>query len=387
MGVEGLFMEWIIKALKSNGKAFIVVPDGIFNRQNDKNLRQFIIDECYIDGIVSLPIKTFFTTPKKTYILCLTKKNDKNDIQSHPVFTYLVSEIGESRDAYRFDINDDDLSEAVTLYSFFKGNKTGFAKINTDPRCKIQPIEKFDPDSQWCIERWWSIEEKNDIGISDEALSIGLSEFPDFIEDVSNNLSTINEEVKDLSLNAAATVNVYKKIGEIFDLNQKTNSSKFTKTFINNNQGDIPVYSASKFPDNVDYGYVADNLDGVKYFEDCLTWNIDGSIGRVYFRKGRFSLSEKVIPLIANDAYSKNLDLDYLKFAIENEFTKHYFGFDNKAGKSKIKDIEISIPVDDNGNFDLNEQKKLAERYRKLEQIKKNIEDELLKISSTNIDF
>ena len=38
MGVEGLFMEWIVKALKPNGKAFIVVPDGIFNRQNDKNL-------------------------------------------------------------------------------------------------------------------------------------------------------------------------------------------------------------------------------------------------------------------------------------------------------------------------------------------------------------
>ena len=77
IGVEGLFMEWIVRALKPNGKAFIIVPDGIFNRQNDKNLRQFLLDECYIDGIVSLPIKTFFTTPKRTYILCLTKKPNK----------------------------------------------------------------------------------------------------------------------------------------------------------------------------------------------------------------------------------------------------------------------------------------------------------------------
>ncbi len=66
MGIEGLFMEWIIRALKPNGKAFIVVPDGIFNRQNDKNLREFITQECYIDGIISLPINTFFTTNKKT---------------------------------------------------------------------------------------------------------------------------------------------------------------------------------------------------------------------------------------------------------------------------------------------------------------------------------
>ena len=38
MGIEGLFMEWIVRALKPGGKAFIVVPDGIMNRSNDKKL-------------------------------------------------------------------------------------------------------------------------------------------------------------------------------------------------------------------------------------------------------------------------------------------------------------------------------------------------------------
>jgi type I restriction-modification system DNA methylase subunit len=90
MGVEGLFMEWIIRALKPTGKAFIIVPDGIFNRQNDKNLRQFIIDECFIDGIISLPLNTFFTTNKKTYILSLTKKADRKEVQKSPVSTYLA---------------------------------------------------------------------------------------------------------------------------------------------------------------------------------------------------------------------------------------------------------------------------------------------------------
>ena len=90
MGVEGLFMEWIIHALKKGGKAFIVVPDGIFNRQNDKNLRRHILNNCNIDAIISLPIKTFFTTSKKTYILALTKKNSISELQTTPVFTYLV---------------------------------------------------------------------------------------------------------------------------------------------------------------------------------------------------------------------------------------------------------------------------------------------------------
>ena len=74
MGIESLFMEWIIRALKPNGKAFIVVPDGIMNRSNDKKLRDFILEQCEIDAVISLPLNTFFTTNKKTYILALTKK-------------------------------------------------------------------------------------------------------------------------------------------------------------------------------------------------------------------------------------------------------------------------------------------------------------------------
>ena len=162
MGVEGLFMEWIVRALKPGGKAFIVVPDGIFNRQNDAKLRKFLLDECFIDAIISLPEKTFFTTIKKTYILALTKKIDKKAAQTTPVFTYLVSEIGETRDVYRFDIGQNDLQEAVMLFSFFKGNKSNFDKINTDKRCKIQPISKFvdNVNSSWIIDNWWSKEEK-----------------------------------------------------------------------------------------------------------------------------------------------------------------------------------------------------------------------------------
>ena len=52
MGIEGLFMEWIVRALKPGGKAFIVVPDGIMNRSNDKKLRNFFLDEiCDSAGI------------------------------------------------------------------------------------------------------------------------------------------------------------------------------------------------------------------------------------------------------------------------------------------------------------------------------------------------
>ena len=201
MGVEGLFMEWIIKSLKPGGKAFIVVPDGIFNRQNDKNLREYILQQCYLDAVISLPLNTFFTTPKKTYILAITKKNNISDIQETPVFSYLVSEIGESRDVYRFDIEQNDLTEAIELYSFFKGNKKNFEKINSDKRCKILPINFFSSNisNSWIIDKQWTKKEKIDLGIVEQKEKITLQDFSIMINDIGTTISSFTEEVNELS--------------------------------------------------------------------------------------------------------------------------------------------------------------------------------------------
>ena len=104
--------------------------------------------------------------------------------------------------------------------------------------------------------------------------------------------------------------------------------------------------------------------------KNCFTWNIDGSIGKIFFRQGKFSLSEKVIPLILQEKY-KNCDQLYLKYTIENELASKNFGFTNKAGNSKIKDIKIKIPIDSKGEFDLQKQRDIAEKYYKIEEIKK----------------
>ncbi len=376
IGVEGLFMEWIIRALKPNGKAFIVVPDGIFNRQNDKNLREFIKSECFIDGIISLPLNTFFTTNKKTYILCITKKNNKADIQSDPVFTYLVSEIGESRDIYRFNIEQNDLNEATTLYNFFKGNKSSFESFNKDPRCKIFPIDKFEPQTHWTIDRWWSKDEKIALGIEEEDKAVSMLDFSVLLQDMSDTLSSLSAEIKD-----SAEKKKFKleqnfkelKLKEIFDLSQKTNNSKFTKTFVEQNSGDIPVYSASDNENLVGYGYVKDNLPFIRYYENCMTWNIDGSIGKVFIRKGRFSLSEKVIPLIPTEEYKNTLNDLFLKIIIENQAIEENFGFTNKAGKDKLGNMILKIPTLPNGEFDIVAQQNIIEKYNLINDLKSKV--------------
>lgn len=174
------------------------------------------------------------------------------------------------------------------------------------------------------------------------------------------------------------------KVREIFDLSKNTNSSKFTKSFINQHQGEIPVYGASMDPDKVSYGYVEDNLDEVKYFNDCLTWNIDGSMCVVHKRKGKFSLSEKVIPLIMLEKWKKILSEDYLKIEIESRAKDFGFGYGHKAGKSKLGEIELQIPTLRDGAIDLKAQLKYVNRFNEVSNIKYKLE-QYLKVLTESI--
>ena len=191
----------------------------------------------------------------------------------------------------------------------------------------------------------------------------------------------------------------YKSVSDIFDLKKSTNSSKFTIGFINENQGDIPVYGAVNTENYASYGYVKDNISieenkngkitksPVKYFENCLTYNIDGegACGYVFYRTGRFSLSEKVRPLIIFDEYKDKLDPVYLKYVLHPLFLSKVRG--RKINKTIIQDLQIPIPVKENGEFDIDAQKSIAEKYKKLELIKEQIINEIDKVLNITVEI
>jgi type I restriction-modification system DNA methylase subunit len=194
-GVEGLCLKWIISNLKRTGSAFIILPDSIFNVFANKVLRDEIKKQCFINCIISLPLKTFFNTPKKTYILGITKKDCNEDQfenmkQDFPIFTYLVSDIGETLDINRFEIEENDLDKAKNLFNQFKGSPKTFK--TDDPRCKIQPINKFENEKYWIIDRWWSKEEKEKLGISEKQEILTIDEFKEEIE----NMKKVFDELK-----------------------------------------------------------------------------------------------------------------------------------------------------------------------------------------------
>jgi type I restriction-modification system DNA methylase subunit len=373
-GVEGLFMEWIVRSLKSGGKAFIVIPDGIIDRGDEKYLRQFILDECFIDGIISLPENTFFTTKKKTYILCLSKKQNNVEKQIEPVFTYLVSEIGESRDVYRFDILENDLTDASEYYNMFKGNKQGFSKINMNKRCKLIDISFFQDNvkNNWNFDKYWTNEDLQAFGLIQQKEEINFNDFPYLLDDLTLTLEELKEELNSL-LFTTKEEKIEKKEYQLSNLFDFPSIKGLTKTFIKNNLGDIPVYGGRQ--DEVPIGYIADNLQNVKYFENCLGWNREGSVGYVFFHQHKFTTNDHHRPLLIKDEFKNILDPNYIKIKLQELLFKQGFRWSKTASKEKVQKLKIELPIDQKGNISLEIQNSLSERSQKIEEIKKKIQE------------
>ena len=81
MAIYQLFIQYIIHSLKEDGQAAIVLPTGFITAQSgiDKKIRQHLVDEKMLAGVVSMPSNIFATTGTNVSILFIDKKN-KGDV-------------------------------------------------------------------------------------------------------------------------------------------------------------------------------------------------------------------------------------------------------------------------------------------------------------------
>jgi type I restriction-modification system DNA methylase subunit len=186
-GTEGLAIEWIIKNLAEGGEAYVVVPDGLLNQ---KGAIRSISDRCHVNAIVALPSRTFFSTPKKTFILALQRF--QADELPRSTFSYLVSEIGESRDNYRWDIPQNDLLEMAVEYRRFRAHPETY--VSPSDRCKVLPRRTIEEADNWLVDRLWSREEKERLGIVDEESVVSVDEFWGLVEEAA---ATLQEALSD----------------------------------------------------------------------------------------------------------------------------------------------------------------------------------------------
>lgn len=397
-GLEGLFMEKIVRELKPGGSAFIIVPDGITNRNSDKELRNWVLDECFLDAVISLPTKTFYTTQKKTYILALRKKpaliddiSNAQRIQHHPVLNFIVTDIGETLDSYRLKTDTSNLVDAVKNYKLYKSvymsNFTsdreenenikddfiGFSK--SKERLRLANIEEY-KNNRWDCEKHFNHDELVELGVKEDIVIEDVSSIKGKMQEFSTKIAELTETVNYL-IGQIESGFEYKtvKLAKVFDFEKSKNSSAvltkdacFSKDF----KGDIPVYSATKLETKF-HGKIKDNLPGVFYSENCLTITKNGTVGILYYRDHRFATTGDVLPLVIDEDLKHSLSYDYLKETIYQVLLDKGYNWANKLKPEIIKSLEIEIPVDEFGNYDLVAQNKIVKVQHEIASVKESI--------------
>lgn len=390
LGVEGLFLEWIIKALKPNGKAIIVIPDGVLSRTNDKNIRKYIMDECSIDAIISLPSKTFFTTQKKTYILAITKKNNKSIKQTEPVFSYLVSNIGETLDIYRIEIPENDLEDSVVYYNQFKGAKKHFKADNK--KCKIIDFKFFENNYQdsWIIEKLWNEEDLIELGIKEEENKINVNEFATFLSNINLTITEYQEQLNSITSEIKNYKDVFlsdEKYFKIYTGGLGYKKNEYVK-YDTKSEEDIPVYTATLNPvAHFKTGNISRLPTGCDEEHPHISFGSDGDgtagTNIILHKKPYYLNTSRLSFGIIDD----NIFPEYIFYAIQDIKRKYGFDYKYKATLKNVGIIKISIPIDSNGNFDIEAQKEIATKNKMIAEIKKELKLKLGEVIEAKIEF
>jgi type I restriction enzyme M protein len=354
-GVEGLFIQLILHGMKPAGRALVIVPDGLLMRHGDVALRQRVLNSCELEAIISLPKNTFYTTPKKTYILVLRKKTT-GAVQHHPVFTYLVGAVGETLDAKRFPIPENDLPEMASQFKLFQGNPSLFE--SADPRCKVQPIERFDPHEDWLVDRWWSDGELLALGHIGDVVAATPAVLVDRLEELRQAIEIAQEELRAVPApEEGPTVEVSLGDPTLFDL--KIGKRVLKRELHGVEEGPVPLYSANV---HAPFGMRASTrLDPGSFTVPSVLWGIDGDFTLTFKNAGDlFDITDHCGRC---RILHPGLDAEYAAAAITLARARSFDRFRRPSLERMKKEITFLVPVNPGGEFDVDRQRSLARRF------------------------
>ena len=320
----------------------------------------YVLRECVVRGIVSLPTRTFYSTPKKTYIIILDRKRPGQGEQSDPVFTYLVSEIGETRDANRWKMDRNDLDEAALLYKRFRAAPS--APMVHSERCKTLPYEHLRNLRHWMVDRQWTDAELQELGVAEEQSVVTDAELLGAIGSVRDDLST--HSINTSSGPPTRYIEVALRARDLFSL--EIGRRLYKKDMA---EDGTPAYSANV---SAPFGYVSDTSSVRVHTGPALLWGIDGIFDWGYVPYG--------VAFIATDhcgvlkIVGDGLVLRYLFH--ELRVTRGAYGFDRtyRANLANIAErVTVRIPVSSKGMFDEESQERIADQYDQIANLQSTL--------------
>jgi type I restriction-modification system DNA methylase subunit len=371
LGVEALFLRYISGALKPGGRAFVIVPLGLLNR-TDPGPKQRILSECNLLASIALPRNTFFNTAQLTYIIILEKRHSAAD-ERPDVLCGIARTVGETLNWERVPTPaENDLSDLAEMFvRHTEGDPTAAEGAEIG---KIISAEAFSENDRWDVARFWTEEELVALGQKESAVAR-----VDFIDETRAELEEISAELEAAkreltSLTAGETLTVSMSDPAYFDVRSGT---RVTGKEIRENPGNLPVYSCFKtereIKGHVDEDFFATQKKGHVEEKTIVTVNANGaSVGKVFVRKDRCAITDDVIVVeVKHDA----IDADYLAVALRAAVYKGGFLYEAKLFATRVKGLEVEIPISSEGGFDIAQQQAIASAVRRFDALRTRLHD------------
>ena len=123
----------VIKSLKSNGKAAIILPHGVLFRGNaEAKIRKKIIDQGLIKGIIGLPANLFFGTGIPACIIII----DKEDAAQRKGLFMIDASKGFVKDGNKNRLREQDIHKIVTTFINADTSNPKYARFVTNDEIK-----------------------------------------------------------------------------------------------------------------------------------------------------------------------------------------------------------------------------------------------------------
>ncbi|MFH8466003.1 class I SAM-dependent DNA methyltransferase [Streptomyces sp. NPDC017991] len=406
LGVEALFLRYISGALKPGGRAFVIVPLGLLNRTAQR-MKKELLRECNILASIQLPRNAFFNTAQPTYILALEKRKVKSQSRP-PVFCGIARSIGETLDYERVPTPDEnDLAALANLFVRYVSDGTDekVTHSTTYSDCsfaKIVPPNEFAPDERWDVIRHWTDAEHIELGERKD--TIERSQFIELAtETLHEVIAELGEAKEELDrLRSGNTKDFALSDSKRF---QVRSGVRIRNVDLRDHPGKVPVYSVFTRPETIKGRIDEDWLRERGVFPEpypSVTVMATGAsaVGTVFYREANCVMTDDVVIVQpwpreresgqmqlgdeetqgGDEADAKaipehNIDLGFLAVALSQKIAQGGYLYEAKLYTKRVAQLTIEVPVDSNGEPDLERQRQIAAVAKRLDQIRSKLQE------------
>lgn len=347
-GVEGLFVQYVVQALKSNGDAWILLPESFFLRTTDQELRNWIFENCAVDLLAVLPERTFFNTPKRVVVAhlkrrktALSSESVKSQLQKEVTLLYAVSEIGETRDAKRFPERSD-LPELVSSYHAHAAGQT----VSVE-RAVVVTSDQLYGTKSINIRHHWPREIARKLGLlgQDEDVNEKRGAIDERIEAMSKIVGDWGITKKSLVSPPMPVKWRRVKLGDtsLFSLRI---GKRVLKKAVYKSTAEVPLYSANiRKP----FGYVKEANAGGLVNGGAL-WSIDSDFDcRGVAAGDTYAITDHCGEIAIKDA---SIEPGFLASQVRQAGIDNGFNREFRPSLGLMRDLEIELPEKPDGSLD-----------------------------------